>query len=118
MAVKFKNLPAAEQQDYRNRMRHSAAHVLAEAVTKLLPEAQLTIGPAIEDGFFYDFAVADPFTPQDLKNIELEMRKSINANTEFIEREVDREEALQLVQENPYKVEILEGISEAEQVTF
>ena len=118
MAVKFKNLPAAEQQDYRNRMRHSAAHVLAEAVTKLLPEAQLTIGPAIEDGFFYDFAVSDPFTPQDLKNIELEMRKSINANTEFIEREVDREEALQLVQENPYKVEILEGISEAEQVTF
>ena len=98
-------------------MRHSAAHVLAEAVTKLLPEAQLTIGPAIEDGFFYDFAVSDPFTPQDLKNSELEMRKSINANTEFIEREVDREEALQLVQENPYKVEILEGISEAEQVT-
>jgi threonyl-tRNA synthetase len=118
MAVKFKNLPPAEQQDYRDRMRHSAAHVLAEAVTKLLPEAQLTIGPSIEDGFFYDFAVPDPFTPQDLKNIELEMRKSINANTEFIEREIDRDEALQLVKENPYKVEILEGIPESERVTF
>lgn len=118
MAVKFKDLSPAEQQDYRDRIRHSAAHVLAEAVTKLFPESQLTIGPPIEDGFYYDFAVPEPFTPEDLKKIELEMRESIKANTEFVEREVSRDEALELVKDNPYKVEILEGIPADERVTF
>ncbi len=118
MAVKFKDLSPAEQQDHRDRMRHSAAHVLAEAVTKLFPDAQLTIGPSIEDGFYYDFAVSEPFTPDDLKKIELEMRNSIKANTEFIERETSRDEALELVKDNPYKVEILQGIPADERVTF
>lgn len=118
MAVKFKDLSPVEQQDYRDRIRHSAAHVLAEAVTKLFPESQLTIGPPIEDGFYYDFAVPEPFTPEDLKKIELEMRESIKANTEFVEREVSRDEALELVKDNPYKVEILEGIPADERVTF
>jgi len=118
MAVKFKDLSPEDQQDYRDRMRHSAAHVLAEAVTKLFPESQLTIGPPIQDGFYYDFAVPEPFTPGDLKKIEFEMRDSIRANTEFVEREVSRDEALKLVSGNPYKVEILEGIPADEQVTF
>ena len=104
MAVKFKDLSPEDQQDYRDRMRHSAAHVLAEAVTKLFPESQLTIGPPIQDGVYYDFAVPEPFTPGDLKKIELEMRDSIRANTEFVEREVSRDEALNLVSGNPYKV--------------
>ena len=69
MAVKFKDLSPEEQQDYRDRLRHSAAHVLAEAVTRLFPESQLTIGPSIADGFYYDFAVPEPFTPDDLKTI-------------------------------------------------
>ncbi|MCH8911191.1 MAG: threonine--tRNA ligase [Chloroflexi bacterium] len=118
MAIKFKDLSPEEQQDYRDRMRHSAAHVLAEAVTKLFPESQLTIGPPIADGFYYDFAVPEPFTPDDLKKIELEMRESIRANTEFVERKVSRDEALKLVRDNPYKVEILEGIPADEQVMF
>ncbi|MCH7982579.1 MAG: threonine--tRNA ligase [Chloroflexi bacterium] len=118
MAIKFKDLSPEEQQDYRDRMRHSAAHVLAEAVTKLFPESQLTIGPPIKDGFYYDFAVPEPFTPDDLKKIELEMRESIRANTEFVERKVSRDEALELVKDNPYKIEILEGIPADEQVTF
>ncbi|MCH8229999.1 MAG: threonine--tRNA ligase [Chloroflexi bacterium] len=118
MAIKFKDLSPEEQQDYRDRMRHSAAHVLAEAVTKLFPESQLTIGPPIADGFYYDFAVPEPFTPDDLKKIELEMRESIRANTEFVERKVSRDEALELVKDNPYKIEILEGIPADEQVTF
>ncbi|MDP6665834.1 MAG: threonine--tRNA ligase [Dehalococcoidia bacterium] len=118
MAVKFKDLSPEDQQDFRDRMRHSAAHVLAEAVTTLFPEAQLTIGPPIEDGFYYDFAVPEPFTPEDLKKIELEMRGSIKANSEFVEREVSRNEALELVKDNAYKVEILEGISDDERVTF
>ena len=116
--VKFKDFSPAEQLDHRDRLRHSTAHVLAEAVTKLFPEAQLTIGPPIEDGFYYDFAVPEPFTPDDLKNIELEMRDSIRANTEFVERETSRDEALELVKDNKYKVEILQGIPADERVTF
>jgi len=116
--VKFKDLSPAGQQDHRDRLRHSTAHVLAEAVTKLFPEAQLTIGPPIQDGFYYDFAVSEPFTPEDLKKIELEMRDSIRANTEFVERETSRDEALELVKDNQYKVEILQGIPADERVTF
>jgi threonyl-tRNA synthetase len=116
--IKFKDLSQAEKQDHRDRLRHSAAHVLAEAVTKLFPEAQLTIGPPIKDGFYYDFAVPEPFTPDDLKKIELEMRNSIRSNTEFVERETTRDEALELVKDNEYKVEILQGIPADERVTF
>ena len=118
MAVKFKDLSPEDQNNYRDRMRHSAAHVLAEAVTNLFPEAQLTIGPPIADGFFYDFAISEPFTPEDIKRIELKMRDSIKANTKFVERETSRDEALELVKDNPYKVEILKGISADERVTF
>ena len=116
--IKFKDLSPAEKQDHRDRLRHSTAHVLAEAVTKLFPEAQLTIGPPIEDGFYYDFAVPEAFTPDDLKKIELEMRDSIRANTEFVERETSRDEALELLKDNEYKVEILQGIPADERVTF
>jgi len=118
MAVKFKDLSLEDQNDYRDRMRHSAAHVLAEAVTNLFPEAQLTIGPPIDDGFFYDFAISEPFTPEDIKRIELKMRDSIKANTKFVERETSRDEALELVKDNPYKVEILKAIPADERVTF
>ena len=118
MAVKFKDLSIEDQNDYRDRMRHSAAHVLAEAVTNLFPEAQLTIGPPIADGFFYDFAISEPFTPEYIKRIELKMRDSIKANTKFVERETSRDEALELVKDNPYKVEILKAIPADERVTF
>ena len=116
--VRFKDLSPEQKQNYRDRLRHSAAHVLAEAVTTLFPDAQLTIGPPIENGFYYDFAVSDPFTPDDLAKIENEMRNSIKANTEFVERETTRDEALELVSDNQYKVEILQGIPDDEQVTF
>jgi len=116
--AKFKDLSPAEQSQYRNNMRHSAAHVLAEAVLTLFPDAQLTIGPPIEDGFYYDFAVENPFTPDDLKKIEKEMQRSIKSNTDFVEREVTRDEALELVKDNQYKVEILQGIPADEKVTF
>ena len=118
MAVKFKDLSLEDQNDYRDRMRHSAAHVLAEAVTNLFPEAQLTIGPPIADGFFYDFAISEPFTPEYIKRLELKMRDSIKANTKFVERETSRDEALELVKDNPYKVEILKAIPADERVTF
>jgi threonyl-tRNA synthetase len=116
--AKFKDLSPAEQSQYRDNMRHSAAHVLAEAVLTLFPDAQLTIGPPIEDGFYYDFSVENPFTLDDLKKIEKQMQKSIKSNTDFVEREVTRDEALELVKDNQYKVEILQGIPADEKVTF
>ncbi len=114
----IKNMSPEELEEFRNNMRHSAAHVLAEAVLKLHPEAKLTIGPPIEDGFFYDFDVDQPFTPEDLKAIEKEMKRSIARNTKFVEREATREEAKEQVKDNPYKVEILDGIPEGTRVTF
>ena len=115
---RFRDLSPEEQSEYRDALRHSAAHVLAEAVLKLFPEAKLTIGPPIRDGFYYDFDVARPFTPEDLEAIEGEMRMSIRANTSFVEREVSRDEARVLVADNRYKQEIIDGIPEDERVTF
>ena len=116
--IRFRDLTPEQQQGRRDAIRHSAAHVLAEAVLKRIPEAKLTIGPPIRDGFYYDFDVPQPFTPDDLSEIEDEMRASIRANTPFIEREVDRETAAELVSDNSYKLEILEGIPDGERVTF
>ena len=107
-----------ELADLRSRIRHSAAHVLAEVVVELFPDAKITIGPPTQDGFYYDFAVDEPFTPEDLKRIEKRMRKSIGRNHPFVEREVSRKEAAELVKDNPFKLEILEGIPEDEDVTF
>ena len=107
-----------ELADLRSRIRHSAAHVLAEVVVALFPEAKLTIGPPTQDGFYYDFAVDEPFTPEDLKRIERQMRKSIGRNHPFVEREVSRAEAKELVKDNRFKLEILDGIPEDEKVAF
>lgn len=104
--------------DLRDRIRHSAAHLLAESVLKIYPETKLTIGPPIDDGFYYDFDIELPFTPEDLKKIEKQMLKSIRMNTEFIEREVSRDEASRIVKTNPYKMEILNAIPNNEKVTF
>ena len=116
--IRFRDLTPEQQQARRDAIRHSAAHVLAEAVLRRIPDAKLTIGPPIRDGFYYDFDVPEPFTPDDLAEIEQEMRDSIRANTAFVEREVDRDEAARLVADNPYKLEILEGIPDGERVTF
>ena len=116
--TRFRDLSAEEQEARRDSIRHSAAHVLAEAVLKRIPEAKLTIGPPIRDGFYYDFDVPQPFTPGDLAEIEDQMRASIRANTAFVEREVERDAARELVADNPYKLEILDGIPAGERVTF
>jgi threonyl-tRNA synthetase len=104
--------------ELRKRIRHSAAHVLAEAVLKLFPDARLTIGPPTDDGFYYDFDVERPFNPDDLEKIESAMRESIAANHRFEESEVDRLVARARVKDNPYKLEIIEGIPEGEKITF
>ena len=80
----------------RNRLRHSAAHVMADAVLTLFPEAKMGIGPPIQDGFYYDFEVARPFTPEDLEQIEALMRETLAGNTDFQREELSREAALEM----------------------
>ena len=77
-------------------LRHSAAHVMAEAVRELFPAAKVAIGPAIENGFYYDFDVPEPFTPEDLEKIEERMRQLVKQDQPFSRDEVAKEEALQL----------------------
>jgi threonyl-tRNA synthetase len=99
------------------RLRHSAAHVLAQAVTHLFPEAKMTIGPPTEEGFYYDFDRDTPFTPEDLEALEAEMAKGITARDSFVCREVSRDEALAMFADNPYKVELIQDLPEGEQIT-
>src|ERR671915_2297027 len=80
-------------QELRHRMRHSAAHVMADAVLKLFPEAKMGIGPPTQEGFYYDFDVSRPFTPEDLEKIEGLMRETIASKLPFQREEVSREEA-------------------------
>ncbi len=98
--------------------RHSLSHVLAQAVRRLFPEAQLAIGPAIEDGYYYDFDVERPFTPEDLEAIEKEMRKIVKENHRFERLEVSREEARAMLEGQAYKLEILDDLEEGEQLSF
>jgi threonyl-tRNA synthetase len=96
----------------REVLRHSTAHVLAQAVLNLFPGAKYAIGPPIEDGFYYDFDVEDPFTPDDLQRIEAEMGRIVEENQRFERTEVTREDALRLFGDQPYKREIIEGVAD------
>jgi len=100
------------------KLRHSTSHVMAEAVLKLFPEAKLGIGPAIENGFYYDFDLPRGLTPEDLRAIEEEMRKIIKGNHPFIRREISREEALELFKDQPYKLELIQEMPEDETISI
>jgi len=91
-------------------MRHSAAHVMAEAVQSIFPDAKFAIGPAIEHGFYYDFDLPRPLTPDDLPLIESKMNEIITADEPFIRKEVAKKEAQQLFATQPYKLELLDEI--------
>jgi threonyl-tRNA synthetase len=101
-------------------IRHDAAHVMAEAVQRLYPGTQVTIGPAIESGFYYDFARDEPFTPDDLEKIEKTMQEIVRENRPFVREEVSREEARRRFAElgETYKLEILDSIPENERITI
>jgi threonyl-tRNA synthetase len=96
-------------------LRHSTAHVLAQAVQKVFPEAKLGIGPPVADGFYYDFDVPNPFTPDDLKRLKKEMFKIINQGQTFVRRVVTDEEALKELASEPYKCELVGLKSQAAQ---
>jgi threonyl-tRNA synthetase len=93
-------------------LRHSASHVMAQAVTSLFPEVKVAIGPSIEDGFYYDFLKATPFTPEDLERVEARMREIVEADLPFVREEIPREDAIRFFEQRgePFKVEILRGI--------
>ncbi|WP_253880472.1 threonine--tRNA ligase [Actinomadura rupiterrae] len=93
--------------DGRAIMRHSAAHVMAQAVQELHPEAKLGIGPPVENGFYYDFDVAEPFTPDDLKRIEKRMREIVKQGQRFSRRVVSDDDAREELADEPYKLELI-----------
>ncbi|MEO6579176.1 MAG: hypothetical protein ABIO99_09810, partial [Candidatus Limnocylindria bacterium] len=108
---------ASGTEDHLSAMRHSAAHMMAAAVLELFPDAKLGIGPAIKDGFYYDYDLPRPLTPADLEQIEAKMRDQQQADLAFEHsKDLPRAEAIELVQGlgQPYKVEIIEDLPESE----
>lgn len=101
-------------------IRHDAAHIMAEAVQELFPDTQVTIGPAIENGFYYDFARKEPFSTDDLKAIEKKMRQIVEKNEPFVREVWDRDDAIKHFKEigENYKAEIIQELPEGEEVTI
>ena len=113
------NIITASDEEGLKVIRHTASHVLAQAVKKLFPDAKITIGPAIEDGFYYDFDHA-PFSREDLDNLEAEMKKIIKEGHELKRFTLPREEAIAFMKEKdePFKVELIEDLPEGEEISF
>ena len=110
---------SSEKKDEQlDRMRHSAAHIMAEAVQHLFPGAKFGIGPTIENGFYYDFDLPRPLTPDDLPVIENKMREIISQNTLFVTEEISKEEAQQLFATQPYKLELIDEIPDIAVTTY
>jgi len=98
----------------RHVMRHSAAHVMAQAVLDLFPGATFAIGPPITDGFYYDFDIGRPFTPEDLEHVEARMAEIIREDQPFVREVMSKVEALEEFADQPFKTEIIEGVDESE----
>jgi len=98
------------EEDDLKRLRHSAAHVMAQAVLEEFPDGKIAIGPAIEDGFYYDFDLSRPLTPEDLERIEARMKEIIAQDHPFKYREISEQEAREVFAEQPYKLELIDGI--------
>ena len=109
-----------ESKDELRAIRHTASHVLAQAVKRLYPETKLAIGPAIDDGFYYDFDREGGFTPDDLEKLEAEMKKIVKENLALKPFVLPRDEAIKFMQEKgePYKVELIEDLPEGETISF
>lgn len=99
-------------------IRHSMAHVMASAVTTLFPGTKVAIGPAIEHGFYYDFQLPRAITPDDLPEIEKEMRRLLNSNLEFTREVITREAALELFRDEPFKSELINELPEGEVISL
>jgi threonyl-tRNA synthetase len=104
--------------DKLDRVRHSTSHVMAQAVLEMFPEGKLAIGPAIEDGFYYDFELPRPLTPDDLQEIESRMKAIIKGKHKFERQELSREEALEMFKDQPYKLKLIEDLPADETISI
>ncbi len=100
------------------KARHSLAHILAKALLQLYPDTKLTIGPAIEDGFYYDIDLAHSITPDEYDKIEKKMKEIINKGEEFSKKVLSKKEALELFKDNPYKIELIQDLPENEEISI
>jgi len=107
--LSFVDFDSSEGKDV---FRHSAAHVLAQAVMRVFPKAKLTIGPPVEDGFYYDIDVDHPFTPEDLKKIQKEMKKIVHDKIDYVRLQVTPDEARASQKNNPYKLEMIDELGD------
>ncbi len=117
MPVKQKSPEQQRLDDLRFRIRHSAAHVMAQAALDLFPNAKFAVGPPTADGFYYDFSVERPFSPDDLARIEERMRETVAANAPFHAKELTRSEAEARFADQPFKLEIIADIPGGEAIT-
>jgi threonyl-tRNA synthetase len=104
------NIEKSEAAEKLEMMRHSTAHVMAEAVQSMFPDAKFGIGPIIDDGFYYDFELSRPLTPDDLPVIEAKMKEIVKGNSPFIKSTATKEEARQIFAKQPYKLELMEEL--------
>jgi len=109
-----------EEEQIRNNFRHTASHIMAQAVKSIYPEAKLAIGPAIENGFYYDFDLEHRFTEEDLLKLQKEMKKIIQSNLPLERFELPRREAINFMEkkQEPYKVELIEDLPEGDVISF
>ena len=108
----------SKSEDALNIMRHDMAHILAEAVTQLFPNAKPTIGPFIKNGFYYDFDMESTLSDEDLIKIEEKMREILNEGRSFIKRTVSKEEALKIFKDNKYKVELINNLDNSAEINL
>lgn len=99
------------------QLRHSTSHVMAHAIRNLFPGARFGVGPAIDDGFYYDFDVDRPITPEDLESISAEMARIVESKSAFARKEVTREQALEIFRDDPYKTELITELPEGEAIS-
>jgi len=118
MAQPKSSTKTPKQDEQLERMRHSASHIMAEAVQCLFPEAKFGIGPTIENGFYYDFELPRALTPEDLPVIESKMREIIAQDLPFVAEKVSRDEARKLFANQPYKLELIDEIPDAEVTVY
>lgn len=107
-----------KKDDFLSKIRHSTAHIMAEAVLRIFPDAKIAIGPAIENGFYYDFDLPRTLKPEDLEEIEEKMRENISEKHDFVKKVIAKNEALELFKDQPYKIELINDLPENEEISI
>jgi threonyl-tRNA synthetase len=117
-AVAEKNSDAQNNEDRLYRIRHTVAHVMAEAVLRKFPEAKIAIGPPIENGFYYDFDLPRPLKEEDLPELEAEMQEIVKGKYDLQRQVISRDEAKERFSDQPYKLELVDAIPAGDEVSL